>query len=253
MDLMRKLWIAPHKTGSEMAKMLADYCGVLQIKRQNSEFVGKKGQYILNWGCGTENYTAYTGKAALLNPPELVDLSINKIGYFEQMAGPKGPRVPHWTRSSAVAKHWLEDGETVIARTIVDGCQGVGIGVMKKPLDFIYAPLYTIKVDNVAEYRVYMFGDEIIDYRKKVGKFTNGMCIGRDVEFEIIDYLPEDVAVQAKKAANRLKLLIQGLDVIWDGKQAWVLETNTAPWLGTRIASRYAKKLHQYIEEREAA
>lgn len=254
MNLMKKLWVYPYKTGSEMAKMIADYAGVLQIKRQNSEFVGKKGQYVLNWGSGTGNFRANIGQATLLNPPELVDMSINKIRYFEQMGRGDGPRLPEWTTWEVTARRWLTEGREVIARTVVDGCQGAGIVVMKKPLDFVYAPLYTIRVDNVAEYRIYMFGEQIIDYRLKVGEYTNGMCVGRNVEFEIIDgQLPPDVAAQAIKAARCLKLMVQGLDIIWDGKKAYVLETNTAPWLGTRIATRYARALNDYIEEREAA
>lgn len=252
MELMRRLWVYPYKTGSEMAKMIADYCGVLQIKKQNSEFEGKEGQFILNWGAGSGNYNANTGKATLLNPPELVDIAINKVSYFEHMVGPGGPRVPYWTTNQQVAKWWLKEGREVIARTKIDGARGDGIIVMKKPLDFVWAPLYTIKVGNVVhEYRVYMFGDQMIDYRIKEGKKVDGMFVGINAEFTIPDAaIPVDVALQAKRASRKLPLILQGLDIIWDGERAWVLETNTAPWLGTRIASRYAKALNDYIEER---
>ncbi len=251
-SLREHLWIYPYSTASESAKLLAEKCGCLRIKREGSNFHGKKGQYILPWGAGTGNYTADTGDATLLNPPELIDVSINKINWFRRMEmfHVHRPRLPTWTTSQFIAQGWLRQGMTVLARHEIDGSRGSGIEVIKKPLDFVHAPLYTIKVENVAEYRVYMFNDEVIDYRRKFGKAYEGLMIGDGIEFRIDhEPLPADVATQAAKAARALPLTVQGLDVIWDGERAYVLETNTAPYLGIQVANRYARRFQQFIDE----
>lgn len=244
MKIDEKLWLFPYAGYSESAKLLAEKADIWMIKHEGSKFVGKPGQFILNWGAGTGVYCAKTGQATLLNPPELIDIAVNKRDWFEQMNRRNGPRVPKWTTSQRTARNWAEDGEVVVCRTKLEGAKGAGIVVAKKAVDIVHAPLYTIKVDNVAEYRVYMFNDEVLDYRIKKGKPTDGMMIGDDIEFIITDAaLPDDVIEQAKRAARCLKLTTQGIDVIWDGKRAYVLETNTAPYLGIQTAKKYAARL----------
>lgn len=249
MKIDEKLWLFPYAGYSESAKLLAEKADIWMIKHEGSKFVGKPGQFILNWGAGTGVYCAKTGQATLLNPPELIDIAVNKRDWFEQMNRRNGPRVPMWTTSKRTALGWLEDGETVVCRTKLEGAKGAGIVVAKKPLDIVDARLYTIKVGNLKEYRVYMFNDEVLDYRLKRGKPTDGMMIGDDIEFVMTDEpLPEDVKTQAQKAARCLKLTTQGIDVIWDGEQAFVLETNTAPYLGIQTAKKYAARLKQFVE-----
>lgn len=254
MDLSNRLSIFAYANYSESAKLLAEKTDVWMIKHEGSTFKGKQGSFILNWGAGTGVYNAKTGDATLLNPPEVIDVAVNKLAYFDQMDGPRGPRTPYWTTSKRTVKQWLEDGEVVVARTRLEGCKGDGIVVMKKPLDFVPAPLYTVKVDNVAEYRVYMFNDEVLDYRRKQGKAKDDMLVGDGIEFVIDNNeLPPDVIVQVQKAAKRLKLTTQGLDIIWDGKKAYVLETNTAPYLGIQVANKYAKRLEKFVQEQDKA
>lgn len=250
MKLDERLWLFAYKNASEAAKLLAEKADIWMIKHEGSNFVGKKGQFILNWGAGTGVYCANTGQATVLNPPELIDIAVNKLTWFNRMNCVDGPRVPRWTTNRRTALWWIEDGQTVVCREELEGCKGRGLTVAKKALDLFTVPLYTIKVDNVAEYRVYMFGTEVLDYRRKVGKPKDGMLIGDDIEFLIDNEpLPDDVVVQATKAARRLGLMTQGLDVIWDGKQAYVLETNTAPYLGIQTAKKYAARLEQFVKE----
>lgn len=248
MKIDEKLWLFPYAGYSESAKLLAEKADIWMIKHEGSKFQGKAGQFILNWGAGTGVYNAKTGEATLLNPPQLIDIAVNKLDWFEQMHRRGGPRVPDWTTSIKTAHGWIEGGETVVCRTKLEGCKGAGIVVAKKDLDIVRAPLYTIKVGNKSEYRVYMFNDEVLDYRLKKGKPTEGMMVGDDIEFVIDERpLPEDVATQAVKAAKCLKLTTQGIDVVYDGEKAYVLETNTAPYLGIQTAKKYAARLQQLV------
>lgn len=253
-----RIWIFPYKMASEGAKLLAQKLDCLRIKTDGSDFRGKQGQFILGWGAGTGVYNpSRTGSATLLNPPKLIDIAVNKTRFFDQMDEPGGPRTPDWTTSARTAGKWLDDGKIVVAREHVEGAKGSGIKVIRNPLDFIYAPLYTVRVENpVAEYRVYMWKDEVVDIRIKRGKYrADGMLVGDDVEFIIMDDMndaPADVWTQAKKAARKLPLATQGLDVIWDGKKAYVLESNTAPYLGIQTANKYAKRITQFLDKEAA-
>lgn len=248
-----KLWMFSYKNASASAKLLAEKLDVWLIKHEGSEFRGKNGQFILNWGAGTGVYNAKTGAATVLNPPHLIDVAVNKLSWFNKMTDANGPRVPVWTTSIRQAKHWIGDDHDVVCRTQVEGCKGVGIVVASKVLDIVQAPLYTIKVGNVAEYRVYMFKDEVIDVRHKRGKAdANGMMVGDGIEFPPMpegEEVPADVLKQAIKAAKALPLDLQGLDVIWDGRKAWVLETNTAPYLGIQTAKKYAARIAKFVAE----
>jgi len=246
-----KLYMYAYANYSESAKLLADKLDVWLIKHEKSTFKGEDGQFILNWGAGTGIFNANVGHAKVLNPPELIDIAVNKRDYFYRAYTPNGPRLPMWTTQRRHAKEWCEEGYTIIARTMLEGCKGTGLVVCKKPLDIPDAGLYTIKVENVVdEYRVYMFEQEVLDYRVKKGKKVDDMVIGEGIDF-LIDHrpLPDDVILQCQKAAKRLPLMTQGIDVLWDGKKAWVLETNTAPYLGIQVANKYAKRINEFLKE----
>lgn len=256
MALDEKVWVFGFKMASESAKLLADKLDVWMIKHEGSNFRGKKGQFIVNWGAGTGVFTAAAGGARVLNRPEAIDRAVNKLAFFKQMLGEDAPRCPHWTKSPEQAKAWLANGLTVIARTKVEGAKGDGIVVMKKPLDFVLANLYTIKVDNLKEYRVYMWGNEVIDARIKLTAKgakadPDDMRFGDQYEFCRFEMneLPADVVVQAKRAMAKTGLDMGGLDILWDGDEAWVLECNTAPYLGDITATKYAKKIEELAKK----
>lgn len=251
------LWMWAYKPGSKSARVLADVLDIWQIAHNNSNFQGQRGQFIINWGGGTGNFDVHVGVAKVLNPPAAIDRSINKISFFYDMKSRLGPRCPIWTESAQLAMDWLDDEIPVIARTQVEGHDGAGLVLMKKPLDFIHAPLYTIKVDSVAEYRLYMFGNDIIDARIKTYKLGKGdepkdkIRIGDDWVYNLVKVanLPPDVVIQAAKAMPRTGLLYGGLDVIVDKDGlAYILEMNTSPYLGDMTAEKYAVKFREYVE-----
>ena len=258
MNLDERLWVFGYKMASESAKLLAEKLDVWMIRHEGSTWHGKKGQYVLNWGAGTGVYCAHTGYATILNRPELIDIAVNKWSFFRRMRGDNAPRCPFWTTDQEQAKAWLAGGETLVARTRLEGAKGDGIVVINKPVDFVPAPLYTIKVDIQSEYRVYMFDGDVIDVRQKLLAKNgipdpNGMRYGEQYEFcqmQDLNEMPADCWTQAKRAINKLGLFTCGLDVIWDGKKAWVLEANSAPYLGEKTAIKYANAIKKYVETR---
>jgi len=132
---------------------------------------------------------------------------------------------------------------------------------MKNLLDFVEAPLYTIHIPSITEYRLYMFGDDVIDAREKrqparakPDKDNIRIDDRGYLYYQMdngVDDLPDDVIKQGKLAMAKTGLLFGGLDVLWDGKKAWVLEMNTAPYLGAITVRKYADAFTRYIGERQ--
>lgn len=258
-----KIWVYPYNSHSESAKDLATALGAQRIKREDSAFIGKAGDVIVNWGSGTGNFQAKVGKARVLNPPQLIDKAINKRDFFSAMLGLDGPRLPFWTTSDEQAKAWISSGYIVIGREKLEGSKGEGIRVMKNAVDFHSAKLYTMMVPSTTEFRVYVFDGVSVDAREKRLKSggtadTNGMrydetnylfcehVSGSNTVRVFPNHVPQDVLTQAEKAAKKLGLLTGGIDVLWDGSKAFVLEYNTAPYLGDHTTAIYAKLLKAY-------
>lgn len=256
--LDKTLWIFAYKMASKSAKLLAQELDVFQIRHEKSDWHGKPDRFVLNWGAGTGVFTPDVKGATVWNTPHQIDLAVNKLDFFRAMGeGPDSPRVPWWTSEKAVAKRWLNEGKEVVARTELEGCKGSGLVLMKKPLDFVDARLYTIKERSTAEYRVYMFDGKVIDSRIKClirGQKANpdGMRYHEET-YEFCrhgDALPRDVARQAEKAIKKIGLMTGGVDVLWDANvgEAVVLEVNTAPFIGGQTAERYATAIKKYLK-----
>ena len=246
-----------YKQGSKSGQLLAEKLNCLRIKHEGSEYRGKMGDFILNWGAGNGVYAARTALAKLWNRPDLIDIAVNKLDFFQSVDVAGGPRVIPWTTSREEARTLLKFGHTIIGRKVLEGSKGAGIVVINKMDDLVQCPLYTVKVPNKAEYRVYLWRDTVIDVRLKgfapdatKESIADKLYIGNEVQFNQLDMarVPGDVLVQAKKVFGKLPLDLQGVDVIWDGEKAWVAETNTAPYLGIQTANKYAAAILREVE-----
>jgi len=257
-----RLWIWPYKMKSKSALAMADGLDIWMIKHEGSKWKGSTGRYVLNWGAGTGVFNLDIGNAKLLNTPHQIDLAVNKLDFFRACLGDKAPRLPFWTTSQQQAKAWLSNGLVVIARTKVEGAKGSGIVVMKKSLDFVPAPLYTVRTPSSGEYRVYMFNGEVLDYRVKLlakgaEEHPDGMRYEDKYEYckpKSTEALPGDISHQAKLAIAKIGLFTGGVDVLYDDTTglATVLEINSAPYIGKGTADKYAEAFKDYFENEAA-
>ena len=222
----------------------------VDIKLVRNEFISKylnNASTCINWG---NTITLPPNNLKIINKPE--DIQPNKLKFFETIPVIK---TVTWTTRLDVVKSWIRSGYTVYQRTNLVGSGGRGIKVAKAIEDLIYAPLYT-KGINGDEYRVHVFMGNIIDFRKKA-KMTTETLLERGITFnaEIKNHdngwvfkkndivLPDKVAKLALDTYNNVPLDFFAADIIFDGKDAYLLEINSKPGIIKSTVDAYANAI----------
>jgi len=247
-----KLWIYSGGRPSDGAAALCKFEGINRLR------TGKGVKYddiIVNWGTiPNVGILAHT-KHRSLNPGCSVRKAVNKLSTFETLSKYNISTVP-WTTNKAMAKIWLNDGKTVIARKTLTGHEGAGIIIIEPGYKLVEAPLYTLYIKSAREFRVHATPYGVIDTQWKV----------RDPKREVVDwkvrsykngfiFQRKNIKPNAKrdllavKAIQALGLDFGGLDIIEDKKgDFYVLEVNTAPGIEGTTVEFYAKALKELAE-----
>lgn len=203
----------------------------------NPRYSPHRVQVILNWGVSRTPIWAerLPDTVRWFNRPATVTASSNK-SMMQDLLGELG--LDH-TDNKFEAEHWLEDGETVVSRTILNGSCGRGI-VLSPPDPLPEAELYTklFKAPpggSVREYRVYIVGCCAIDitekrrwnrqrreeagidgrdpYTRLIRAHRNGWCFAR-ITTQATDEQKEYIKLIAEDAAGNLQLGLGGVDMI---------------------------------------
>jgi glutathione synthase/RimK-type ligase-like ATP-grasp enzyme len=155
-----------------------------------------------------------------------------------------------FTSSYDGALHWIEEGETVVCRTVLNGHSGKGIVIAETVDELVDAPLYTKYIKKKSEWRVHIFNGQVIDIQRKVRNndveevnwrvrnHANGFIYQRN------NLAPPDCVLKAAVGAMNLTLLDFGaVDVIYNEHydKAYVLEINCAPGLEGTTVERYVE------------
>lgn len=249
--------IFPYKLGSESAKLLAEALGVKRIKKEGSKFRGAADKIVVNWG--NSKLTPEVAKCKVINTAEAVSVAANKLSFFEAVLGEA--RIPPFTTDKNEALKAVQAGETIIARTILNGNSGAGIVVVEKEDDLVDAPLYTKYIAKKQEYRVHVFNGEVVDVQRKarrkdvpdeevnwkIRNHQNGFIFARGED--ALGAVPEDVLEQAKRAVVACGLDFGAADVIFNDakKEAYVLEVNTAPGLTGATLDGYVQRFKELV------
>lgn len=128
----------------------------------------RQATVIIDYGVGT--VPVWQGRVRpgtrWLNTPDTVRTSANKIRTQRALERAGVPCVESTTVREE-AERWLEQGETVVSRTVLEGCRGAGI-VLSPPDPLPEARLYTkLFSGRVREYRAYIVGGRTIDVTQK--------------------------------------------------------------------------------------
>ena len=244
---MSKLVIFPFKHTSEGAILLRE------TLRTRFVDVGSRltaDDVVINWGCGW----AVTPGRKVLNKRDAINRAINKLAAFDFFEE-HGVPCPEYTTSRSLATYWLVRGNTIYARETAEGENGRGIKIYQ-PGDTIEREycFYSKAFPTAREFRVNCaFGNaiDVCEKKRRNGTRPNPlMRVGDDWVYcrEDLDVYPASVKEAAVGAVKALGLDFGGVDVgLSSDNQVCVFEVNTAPWLGTIIARKYANAFEQYV------
>jgi glutathione synthase/RimK-type ligase-like ATP-grasp enzyme len=270
---MARVFVYPYKAGSQSAKALATALGAKCIKLENSRYVSKPTDYIINWGASNLNFIPqrFMGMTArLLNNPGDVARCTNKLDFFygikehnrvvDHLDVDEDINIPEFTTDIAVAEQWLNEGHNILERHKLTGHSGEGIVFSNTPDVVGEAPLYVKYIPKKEEFRVHIVNGEVIHIQRKARKQdvpdeeVNWQVRNLDGGFiyQINDIeVPECVTDQALRAFNAIGLNFGAVDVIWNKRhdQAYVLEINTAPGLVGTTLGKYVEAFTKLIGE----
>lgn len=241
-----KIRIVPYKRGSASAALLA---------RKLSELLGykvwcgspRKRALNLCWGNKDVDAAEYPS----LNTCRAIYIASNKLETFQHLEENGVSHVPY-TASKKTAQGWLEKGSVIFART-TGGQGGSGITIVGPGHASVLPdlPLYTLYVKKKKEFRVHVFGGQVIDVQQKkkrngveadslIRNHDNGWIFAHE---DVVE--PTGLRELGVQAVQALGLDFGAVDIIWNEKQnkCFVLEVNTAPGLSDSTAEKYANAI----------
>ena len=249
---MKKLFIYPYKMASESAKALSVGLGVKRIRHEGSRF-NPKGKVVINWGSSSLPDNIHTHALSIINEPYSVEIAANKLNTFLTLdRDAVQVNIPEYTQDKEHARRWIDEGYTVVCRTILNGCSGKGIVLASDDGELVDAPLYVKYVSKKHEYRVHVAFGMVIDQQRKARKKD---IADEDVNWKIRNHsngfifmrdginLPDVCLNMAVDAVGALGLDFGAVDIIWNEKEDeyYVLEINTACGLTGTTLDKYVE------------
>lgn len=236
------------------AARLASATGCRLIRAQNSRYIPKEGDVVINWGNTT------TCIPITLNKVQAVANASNKTTCFALLSA-ADVAIPEYTTSKTLAVEWSDKGRTVVVRHLTRASGGRGIEIVKGG-GVPTAPLYTRYIKKHDEYRVHVFNDTVIDTQKKLRKLG---VPDSAVDWRIRNtaggfiFAREGIDTNSRRnlicraAVAALGLDFGAVDVIYNAhhNQYYVLEINTAPGLEGTTLDIYSDRINSYLGEQD--
>ena len=200
-----------------------------------------------------------TPNSRIINHPSAVRKATNKLKTFEAFRDAEFTHIPPWTADKAVAEQWIQDGHTVVCRTILNSHSGRGIVLVESVGDLVSAPLYTQYVKKLKEFRCHVAFGNVIDIQEKRrrseastpadNRIRNAHTGWVYCRGEIIE--PTGIREIAVSAIAALGLDFGAVDVIYNQKkdQCLVLEVNTACGLEGTTLTNYVNLILEKVNE----
>ncbi len=252
-----RIIIYPYKIASKGAHAIQDYLrqqGFTCLRvHPDQDYAPRPDDVIKGWGSGHTPAWLNRAPASYLNKSENICSAIHKPTSFRLMSAAGVMTVP-WMESQRTAQEYVEDGFTVFCRTAAEGMDGAGIVVAEHLRELVPASLYTVYIPSTMEYRVHVFDGAafIVQEKRELEEWdgqrdprikttSNGYCFTRRREA-----VHPSVMLEAAKAVDALGLQFGGVDVLFDGKRARVLEVNTAPDIVGTDIQEYGQQIIRY-------
>lgn len=226
---------------------------------------------ILNFGkiFQPENYFMPDTEPLIINHPTAVANVSNKLRFFNQVRDFFGAH--HYTDyvplyfTNPLEVHSILSSTThptIVARQSLNGHSGAGIVLLEGEDQHSFtAPLYTVYIPKLHEFRVHIMDGEVIDMQKKsiianvdrseinwkIRSFNNGFIFTRDNLNNISERILNNAKQKALDVWSAFNLHYGAVDVIYSSqtRQNYVLEINSAPGLVGTTLDRYVRNFHE--------
>lgn len=250
------------------ARQLARLAGYQCISFDNQKPCKlKENAIVVNWGNSTWTRQLKPNPAFIFNRPENILTGIDKLAAFKKF-NEHGIPCPEWTVDAEVAKEWFNTNHVVYTRSQLRGSSGEGITVQIPRsdgrttfLDVASAKVHTKRFSGKQEFRIHVFGDEVIHIQQKKRKVT-----GRDNReddnifvknlasnyiFAINDIeCPANVQEAAIKAVACTGMDFGAVDIGFKVRNGefCVFEINSRPALSGTTLIKYSEKLRSLAQ-----
>lgn len=259
--------IFPYKMGSASARRLTEALRAADLRtvrvKPNGSYKPRAHHLIINWG-NSKTPEWLVGNASFLNSIDSVALASNKLRAFRRLQEEHVP-IPEFTTEPEVAANWLENGYTIVARTILNGHSGAGIHLMNQETAVtngvtrvVPAPLYVKYMKKKHEYRVHVFNGTVIDVQQKRRRSDYTGLIDNQIRNHHTGWIYARENLEYDKALNAVAIAAVGalgldfgaVDIIWNErqKQGYVLEVNTAPGLEGTTLQKYVNAINSFVD-----
>lgn len=254
---MQKLILLPYKKTSVGSRMIANSLGIVRYTI-DERFRAEEPTWCINWGRG--DFPDWRDEVnGFINRPEAVMNAIDKRRTLELMDRAKVPGTIEFTRDMKLATRWSVEGATVMCRKELQGKDGSGIVVARRPRDIVAAEMYTKYVPKVDEYRVHVMKGEAfyVNVKRKsrnpaenaqadpeVRTSSNGWIF---IHLDKREWPNRSILESAERAVEALGLDFGGVDV-GEGRDGLpsVYEVNTAPELGPNTTAAYVSAFQKH-------
>lgn len=255
---MKKLRILPYKIGSQSSKNIVRELGGLRVY-PDRRYRPRSNHLIVNWG-SSKLPNWYDSSFKILNNPIAVSKAANKITTLMTL-GASGVSTIQYTTDYFYASEWLEQGDDVVERHVVNGTKGQGIRIVKAESTeaLQLCQLYTKMIRNSREYRVHVFQGNIIDVQQKkrrnresedverisggIKNISNGWVFCRE---NLTEY-PQKMLDESIKAVNVLGLDFGAVDVLVKNGEVSILEVNTAVGMEGTTLLKYVTEIKKLL------
>lgn len=245
--------IIPYKMASGSAKALSEALNAKRVRQEGPQ-INLRDDFLINWGCS--RITRDIHNVRLLNKPEAVAMSVNKLSAFIAME--EGDvDVPEFTTDPAEAQHWFTRERKVVCRTKLSSYGGDGIVIANNEPELVEAPLYVRYIPKEQEYRVHVFRGNVFFAQRKARKLDvpdgevnwqvrnlAGGFIYANQNIEVAETIQEN----CKRAITALGLDFGAVDVVVTASgKCFVLEVNCAPGLAGSTLTKYTEVFQSLV------
>jgi len=176
----------------------------------------------------------------------------DKLFQYEWFAANAVPALP-FTTSVSQCKQWLQEGQTVFARTLTRASEGKGIVVLEDQSTIVAAPVYTLYRKKKKEFRVHVFKDQVVqvlekrkrkDFNGEVNTKIRNTANGYVFCSENVD-IPPGICELALKASKVTNSDFKGVDIGFNEKlnELFVIEVNSAPGIQGSNVDKYVSAI----------